>query len=754
MPQDKNKIVVKIPVQKVVAVPQKSKMALGFNFSKLQSMLQLVADENAPHFVAAQQPLADNRAFAAKDGSGYYRPQVRVAQRTSGGPDVRFMKDAENKVWLQFELEEAPPAGLPANAKPLNIRAHGLTIKWVEGSEPKQLVLPQPTLISEPQPEAGKSHFYIRTGVQLSSTEVESVYHALSTAACQAKLELRLSYGYWLDSGATPSRPTIANPRIITNLNRIKPLVAARTARITSNPNGGSNRTAVASRAAAVTPLSRTNTVLNKNSLKLDLRKIKDKTNLVVNKDLLKHDLRKLKDQTEELKKNENYKTVNLTRVVSFYFAPELDQNHPIYSGITENEGLIAAWTDTGFGMVCKSMFPNTIYRLPDEIRLAYSDDIGAPYMLPALYRDDQEEVRVRVTLRAVPWHNPEQLVRLQDYLYRSSAGALAAPQIVVGGYEEAVLKLTTAFPEEITVLSGDGIRISLENGFELTLDLSLEYYRFLCELMAGRGGASPVGLTGEVAVTFSVASASGGEAPQKLTRRTPVRLNLDDLGGLPIDLEVDPETLSPKTVRVVNRSQSDLRIGDCMPRLLQYDANSVAPIEVFEAVAETAFPLELPKAGVLDIQIKPKQANEELLWNAVQMELIGGGFSQTPQEVLDKIHEIAPSGTLDWKINVECPVFLREPLPEQYNNLYRVEVQISRPGYTVQQIVLGKGQANGQVNMERRLKEILGESGGEIATFTYRVRNIYYDHQGAWSEAKNGEGSNIFIFPNPVDND
>src|SRR5690606_2272988 len=162
--------------------------------------------------------------------------------------------------------------------------------------------------------------------------------------------------------------------------------------------------------------------------------------------------------QAEERKQKKNFKTASMTRKVSFHFDPNLSINLPIYAALLADETLGDAWMNTDFGWIRKASFPNTVYRLPDEVRLAYNAAMGAPYMIPALYRDAEGEPRVRVTLGATPWHDPEKLVRLRDYLHRSTAGLLAAPHVVVGGYEEARLRLTSAFPEEIRSLQGDGI--------------------------------------------------------------------------------------------------------------------------------------------------------------------------------------------------------------------------------------------------------------------------------------------------------
>ena len=365
--------------------------------------------------------------------------------------------------------------------------------------------------------------------------------------------------------------------------------------------------------------------------------------------------------------------------------------------------------------------------------------------MIPTCYRDrTTNEIRVRVTLRAVPWFDPHKLVRLRDYLYRASGGTLAASQVVVGGYKEAKLKLITQFPEEIRALMGDNVAISLEGASDLILDLSLEYYRFLCELLVG-----PVGLSGEVTVTLDVTPAEGGQ-PQEQVRRLPLRLTLDDLSTLPTDVQIAQDAVSPRQVQLINKAQSEMRINGCEPRLLQYDGNSVVPIAVFKASSTTAFPASLAPGAALSIDIQPEDQFKEQIWNAVQLEVLGQELMQPATQVLDGIHEVVSPGELSWKIHAECPLFQRE-LPEQFQNLYRLEVQILRPGFVPQQVILSKEQPQVQVNLQRTLQDIFKDDANSVPAFSYRVRNIYFTHEGQWSGEKPATGS-IFVFPNPAE--
>lgn len=106
-------------------------------------------------------------------------------------------------------------------------------------------------------------------------------------------------------------------------------------------------------------------------------------------------------------------------------------------------------------------------------------------------------------------------------------------------------------------------MNIGLESGFQVTLDLSLEFYRFLAELLTRENCP---GLTGEVKVRLETCPpAVEGGAEQVLERRVLVRLPAD--------------VLSPRHVEIANLAPVEVSLGDCIPRLLQFDANSVHPI-------------------------------------------------------------------------------------------------------------------------------------------------------------------------------
>src|SRR5690606_33086076 len=118
--------------------------------AQAQLLVQLQGDEDAPRFAQGNEPTQDGRAYRAQDGRTYYRPLLRVAHRTVDpqGPDVRFLKDAEGAVWLYFELEEHPPAGMARGAVPFEVRVEQVALQWQGTSGSSLRVFDEPTLVA------------------------------------------------------------------------------------------------------------------------------------------------------------------------------------------------------------------------------------------------------------------------------------------------------------------------------------------------------------------------------------------------------------------------------------------------------------------------------------------------------------------------------------------------------------------------------------------------------------------------------
>jgi hypothetical protein len=734
-----------------------SRLAVGMKMATLQYFAQVATDEQAPHFLPAQEPLQDAQVYSSTSGQQFYRPMLRVAQRKSGlpGPEVRFLKDANNKVFLQFELEESPlPNG--GSAEPLNVKVEGLQLRWTDSTGQLQTRhFGQPSLIATNDPQdPSKANFALRIGAELTPEEVQPLYGALSQPTAGAVLQVDFSFGYWLDEDVVvtpeptgprphsgifsgiflrpellpllvqPREETVLAPMLLRNPAIFRPefVQPAEPVATVAEP--------LLSVAATLEP-----TVLEAVRLEPKLLKFSPEV------------LEIIKDKEAERQRQPNFRTAQFSRSLPFTFPENLEANAPIYAAIVSQPVLDQAWTGTDFGVIKPAAFPNTIYRLPDEVRLAYSPELRTPYMMPSLYRDDRDEVKVRVVLRALPWHDPDKLVRLRDHLRKASHGAFASPAVVVGGYEKATLKFTGAFPDQIRIMGEEEVEVSLESGFQVTLDLSLEFYKFLVDLLTG-----PVGLTGEINVVIESQPQEGVPA-QTQEKRIPVRLNFDDLAALPLEIRLPEEAVSPRQLTLHNPITTAMKIGPCIPRLLQVDSNSVVPLEVFEARTKNlVFPLTLAPQSDLLIELEPQDETVATLWNAVQVEVLSQELTQGGRAALERIHEVAPQNTLAWKLGIECPLFT-QPLPERFKNLFSVRVKLARPGFAPQMITLKPTKATETITMQRTLREIVGQDAQSSPSYKYQVQNIYLDHEGRWGAERETEGD-LVVFPNDPNND
>ncbi len=729
------------PVMKISNVPmvasvqaRPSKIAVGMDLAKIQLLVREVADEQAPHFVQANAPLSDGPAFRAVGGALYYRPRLRVAQRAAPafGPEVRFLKDADGKVRLVFELEEDRDPSLPAEAQPLGVRVDSVALRWNGG----QRVFHNPTLLEDAPPDAATPAFSIRCGGELDPGEVEALNGALSNPGSGAQIHAALSFGYYIDTTSvvpTPVKPPpkFRRPPVILRTRRLAPFALSPMAFVaTEQPMTSAGVAAV----GATTLIAAEPALAGEAFFSLRSRAVLTSTVAQI---------------LERRRTRSDFFRASITRAIPFTFDPALEQNRLVFAGIRAGEVVREVWSETAFGYVRKAPYPNTIYCMPQELRLAFNPEMGTAHVVPHLYRDAEDEVRVRLTLRAVPWFDTEKVVALCDHLYRATGGALASPHVIAGGYQRASLHLTTAFPEQIKLVSDGAASIDLSGGVDLTLDVTLEFYRFIAQMLAG-----PIGIVGEVRVVLEEAAGSEGQSPSRLERNVAVRLRLDSFANLPIEVMVEDEAVRPDEITIRNNASSMLTIGGCLPRLLQWDSNSVVPLEVFDADPEGAFPRTIEANQAVKVKIEPRVAGEEMLWNAVDVSLARTSLDRSGAQALERIHELAPSGTLTWRLNVECPVFQRSPLPAEFGDLFRVEVQLSRQGFAAQQVILGKDQATGNVTMQRTLQDLMSTEGGDNLAFRYRVRNVYFARAGSWSEEQAGEGSNLFVFPNPVASD
>jgi hypothetical protein len=431
-----------------------------------------------------------------------------------------------------------------------------------------------------------------------------------------------------------------------------------------------------------------------------------------------------------------------VTRSIPFVFNPNDDPNRLIYRSLHGAADLSDEWRKSAAGWLRDSGFPNTVYRLPDEMRLAFDPELGTPHVVVTLHKDDQGSTSVRVLLRIAPWQDPRKVLQTRE-LVRSEAA-----HVIVGPVQSATLRLGGSFPENVKVLGGE-VSVPLSEGADLLLELSLEYFQLLSGML---GGA--VGLPGEVMVTFA-GSAAEGEQPEPVQVPVRVDLRMDKVNELPVAVEVlAAGEISPTAVRVTNKSGTAIRVGGCEAVFLQIDDSSVVPLGAHPARCTTAFPLELAKDGTAELTFEPVEPQEGDWWNAVLVDLLDKTMVDDARTLLVRANELAGSGELTWDLTVVSPLFGAAALPERWANLVAVEVEISAPGFDSTTVALRKDTPSRTLTMRKPLSELVAGNAAGIQTATYRVRNNYVDHQGQWTEAQQQSGQELFVYPNPAPGD
>ena len=642
-------------------------------------------------------------------------------------------------------------------ARPFGTTIDSLTLGWHDESGSHTRAFADPTI--GPSPDPGQQpHFLVHAGDRLSRDEVQELYHALAQPAANTQLAISLSYGYWIDSSSNPQpprdppthhgwpwfhggtiKPIIVGPASMHLSPAAAPHVASAAPRVAvstlatsallplhtlapgaGSPGAGSPPAAggASTPAPVGTPAGRGGPMVTLSTERIDTASISE---------ILK--------RRHELYDQHDFHRVSYTRTVPFSFDEALEANAPIYRAI-KGDQLTTDWTSTPNGWLRRAEYVNTVYRLPDEVRLAFNVDLGVPHVLPTLYRDDQGDAKVRVVMRLEAWHDPDALVAVCDDLG-------TAPDIVVGGYDSATLSFTGAFPDQIHALSGSAVPVTLETGAEVTLDLTVEFYTFLCQLLTG-----PIGVTGSVAVTLGQTKPTDGSPAQPIVRQVPVRLALASPASLPLDVSVPDDAVSPGQVSLQNTSGAPVTVGGCEPRLLQYDQNSVVPLEVLKGKTTSGVPVSLAAGTSSTIDVAPVDASGARLWNAVLAQLTDIRLDLDPNASLARIYEVAPVGTLDWQLDIESPPLSIVPPPAKFAAVIAIDVQVNRSDGGHDIVHLTRTAATAKLTMHRTLEELTAGSG-DIGTFTFAVRNFYDDHVGQWSDPQPGEGSNLTVYPN-----
>jgi len=711
----------------------------------------VVAAVPDPDFGVAAEPLTDGAFHVAVDGVPYYRPGLRVADRGPGllaGPDVWFLKDNQGAIRLVWTLADVPPAApdtagpgatdaagasaagpgaagagaAAAKGRPLPVTVGAARLAWNGGGR----------TLDPPVVEAigTRPGFLVRGVVPLRADEATALELVMADASSGCRLEVDCTFRYTTQVGDVTTMP-----RVMVIPDRHRHLAEE----------------------------------LGKEGYSPQQLDVRGTTYWVVDTDVypqpaydlyeaspwawldrgslgtIRAELVALLGEEEVAWMEEQTvtrpvpRTETVTRTVPFVFNPNDDPNRPIYRSLHGAANLTAEWRRSAAGWLRDSGFPNTVYRIPDELRLAFDPDMGTPHLVTTLHQDDTGRSSVRVLLRIAPWQDPRKILETRELVHSDAA------EVIVGPVESATLRLGGSFPEAIRVLGESGqVVIALSEPTDLLLELSLEYFQLLCGML---GGA--VGLSGEVEVTLGSAG-PGSVVP------VPVTLRMDKVDDLPVEVRA-PTTASPTSARITNRAGTAIRIGGCAAVFLQTEAGSVVPLRTSPARCTSTFPIELAADGTADLTFEAAAASQPGEWNAVLVELLDKAMVDDARTLLLRANELAGSGELTWDVVIGTPIFdamRREATDDRWATLTSVEVEVSAPGFDTTTVVLRADAASRTLTMRKPLVSLVTGGAAGIRTVTYRVRNNYVDHKGRWSAPEQQSGEELVVFPNPPDGD
>ncbi len=445
--------------------------------------------------------------------------------------------------------------------------------------------------------------------------------------------------------------------------------------------------------------------------------------------------------------------STTFTRRVPFFFDRTLDQNLGVFRAISGAAVLPSDWQDSEWGTLCPAEFVNTVYLIPHEFRLAYDAARGLPHMLPVQYNAPDGSRRLRVMLRTEPWYDPARVAGLQAALSRQSGGIYLHPQVIAGGVTGARLTLRTIFPEDIAVAEdaeADGVAIDLASPFDLTLDVSEEYYTLLATILTGT-----VGLTGTVEVTLAPTGNNGAPAP---VRRVPLVLTFQRLGALPLTEFVATATINPDRVDITNRAAQPVTVAGAEASLLLLDENALLPAAVLAARPAQPFPLTIDAGGSATLTFTPVAAPEGSVWNTVVPVLTGVTAAVDPDAALRAIHALAPPGTAGWRLRILSPQLTQAAAAPGPDQMIAVEVRMTRDGAAPVQATLMAQEPERTVTFPRNLDDLIpagtngGTAGDGFLRLSVTARGVWPGGFGGWSVPVDHVGDTLFVFVPPLD--
>lgn len=439
------------------------------------------------------------------------------------------------------------------------------------------------------------------------------------------------------------------------------------------------------------------------------------------------------------------------------HFPPEVPHNRPIYAQVTTGFGTEpwARWVPLQHGRFVESPVPEQFFVLPDEYRLALDRETGRPAMMVLLIPPDRPtddtapatfggDYKIRCRFSVVPWYDPQRLDALRQEIVDHTG--VHYPQLHGGGFRSATCALSRTYQSLGSSLVGDGeSAIEVDAlGFDLVIDSTSEFYTLLSRLMVSDG------VGGEVTIELIA------DAEQPETATVPVMLRLDrpalDVLSAELLPPADPEHTSPR-MRVSNPIPYAVTVASVAAKLLVVDETLPTPIGAVPASADPAS-FTIPagtssEPATLEIDLTAQVTDLPSLYGGVGVDFIGASVDIDADKVLTQAHEVGASGDLSSTVEVRS-YQLEHPdvLPATHADVFGIELQLRRGDAEPITVFLTRDQPATTVQVSFTLADVLAGARPEQPKFSWRRRNLAGAGTGEWSEWESIVGRQLFVSP------
>ncbi len=432
------------------------------------------------------------------------------------------------------------------------------------------------------------------------------------------------------------------------------------------------------------------------------------------------------------------------------HFPVSVSWNRPIYAQVSSGIGgdIESFWvTDATHGDLREAPRFNQYYVLPDAFGIALDPENGMPVFSAVLVPVNDPQAsgtaayRVRARFGLAPILDPDRAHAIRTFL-RGREG-LAYADLAIGGYQQAQFDADSIL-EALAGGATDTAPVDIDpaNGFDISLDLTVEQYGLLVRQLSSATGT----LRGKVRFGLEI------ESGNVLNRDVEVRLKLDRPAGNPLQVAIEStaEAGMPNQLSLFNPAPVRVDVGRLQVMLLAADES--LPLEARPgSVAPAAVTLEPGSATTVAIGLDDGQ---EFAWNALGVELDDIAMALNANDVIDRAHELGGTTRVASEVRVRSFVLEAEGRlpPAMAEKLFGVDVQLRRrEDETPVTVTLTLGDANKSVDMGATLADIAAGVNPAIPLFQVRRRNKLFLGDGDWSEWEEFRGQELFVTPLPV---